>query len=273
VHATPSKPSPGVTAKLCPALLCALLAVASLISSCGPPPPPLETELSGEAETEFRKGNFNLAAKHYEELLEQYPFSEEAEEARLRVAESHYLNEDYEKAIAAFQDFERIHPTSPLLPFVEYSIGMSYLDQRRTKDRDKSSTENALRQFESVADRYVDTLYGRLALYRIRQCHETLASHELYVGDYYRGKKDRNAAVNRYRYLLQNYPNTVAAFEAAQRLQELGETTETGIQAPATPSGPAASSSATPRETSTAVVEATRASSTASNDTGSRPPL
>jgi len=201
--------------------LAAILLVAALGAACGPPAPLLESQIAGDADAEFRKGDFNLAAKHYDELLEQYPFSDQAETARLRVAQSYYLSKNYEKAIAAFEDFERLHPTSPMLPYVEYTIGMAYLEQRRTRDRDKSSAESALRQFESVADRYRDTLYGRLAEYRLDQCRQTLASHELYVGDYYRGKKDFNAARRRYQYLLDNYPRTDAAYEATQRLDAL----------------------------------------------------
>ena len=72
--------------------------------------------------------------------------------------------------------------------------------------------------FERVGDRYDGTLYGRLALYRINQCNELLAGHELKVGDYYATVGKDSAALARYRYLLEQYPNTDAAVEAKRRL-------------------------------------------------------
>lgn len=159
-----------------------------------------------------------MAAQFYDKLLEQYPFSDNAETARLRIAHAYYLGGEYEKAIAAFNDFERLHPTSDALAFVEYSVGMAYLDQARPLDRDKAATENAKLQFQRVLSRYGDTLYGRLAAFRIAQCDELLAGHELKVGEYYASIGKEKAALSRYRYLVEQYPQTDAAVEARRRL-------------------------------------------------------
>lgn len=188
------------------------------LGGCGAPPPLPEQDLYTEANKEFEAENFHLASTRYHEMLEQYPFSDLAEVARLRIAQAYYLDGSYEKAIAAFNDFERLHPTSPQLPFVEYTLAMAYLEQRRTRDRDKSATENALRQFERVRDRHPGSLYERLAQYRIEQCRQYLASHELYVADFYLNSKRHAAGIARYKYILQNYPETDAGVIAEERL-------------------------------------------------------
>lgn len=198
----------------------AILAGTMAVAACGAPPPLGEVELFEEANREFERGQFNLASGHYEELLEQHPFSDLAEIARLRIAHSYYLNKDYDKAIAAFNDFERLHPASPLMGFVEYTIAMGYLDQIRPADRDKSAAHNALRQFERVRDRYPGSLYGRLAEFRITECEEVLASHELIIGDYYRRVGKLSASVQRYTYLVKTYPDTDAAVLGHERLAE-----------------------------------------------------
>lgn len=191
---------------------------AALIAACGPPPVPPEGDLIGQANQRFENGDFVMAAQFYNKLLEQYPFSDEAEHARLRIAHSYYLGGEYEKAVAAFNDFERLHPTSPAMPFVEYSVGMAYLDQARPLDRDKAATEAAKLQFERVTARYAGTMYGRLAAFRIAQCNELLAGHELKIGEYYAATGKQDAALARYRYLVDNYPETDAAVEARKRL-------------------------------------------------------
>jgi len=194
--------------------LLALLAA----SACSAPPVPPEGDLFAQANREFENRDFVMAAQFYDKLLEQYPFSDNAETARLRIAHAYYLGGEYEKAIAAFNDFERLHPTSEALPFVEYSVGMAYLDQARPLDRDKAATENAKLQFERVQSRYENSLYGRLAAFRIAQCNEFLAGHELMVGEYYASIGKKEAALSRYRYLVEQYPRTDAAVEARRRL-------------------------------------------------------
>ncbi|HET9062194.1 MAG TPA: outer membrane protein assembly factor BamD [Candidatus Binatia bacterium] len=188
------------------------------IAACSAPPVPPEGDLFSQANHEFERRDFVMAAQFYDKLLEQYPFSDNAETARLRIAHAYYLGGEYEKAIAAFNDFERLHPTSEALAFVEYSVGMAYLDQARPLDRDKAATENAKLQFQRVLSRYGDTLYGRLAAFRIAQCDELLAGHELKVGEYYASIGKEKAALSRYRYLVAQYPQTDAAVEARRRL-------------------------------------------------------
>jgi outer membrane protein assembly factor BamD len=195
----------------------------ALTSGCSAPPVPPEGDLYGQANGEFANGDFVMAAQFYDKMLEQYPFSDFAEVARLRIAHAYYLGKEYEKAIAAFNDFERLHPTSPVLPFVEYSLGMAYLDQARPLDRDKAATESAKLQFQRVSGRYEGSLYGRLAAYRIGQCDELLAGHELKVGEYYAMVGKQEAALARYRFLLDQYPQTDAAVEAQRRLDRAAD--------------------------------------------------
>jgi outer membrane protein assembly factor BamD len=199
-----------------------LLAMVCTGLGCGAPPPLSEVELFKEANAEFERGQFSLASSHYEELLEQHPFSDLAEIARLRIAHSYYLNGSYDKSIAAFNDFERLHPASPLMGFVEYTIAKAHLDQVRPADRDKSAARNAMRQFSRVQERYSGTLYGRLAQFRITECEEILASHELVVGDYYKRVGKNSASIRRYSYLIDTYPNSDAAVLGRERLAESG---------------------------------------------------
>ena len=79
-----------------------------------------------------------------------------------------------------------------------------------------------------VASRYGDTLYGRLAAFRIGQCDELLAGHELKVGEYYASIGKQAAALSRYRYLVEQYPTTDAATEARRRLPSAEASAEPG---------------------------------------------
>jgi outer membrane protein assembly factor BamD len=207
-----------------------IFAASIALWACSAPKPQAERPLYDEANQQFDATNFDTATSLYEELLEQYPFSDLAEVARLRIAHAYYLSGNYEKAIAAFGDFERLHPTSAQLPFVEYTIGMAYLEQAKTRDRDSSASDSALRQFQRVHESYPDSIWSRLAQFRIDQCKEKLAGHELYVGDYYARTGKRTAARARYQYVLDTYPDSDAALLAREKLADASLTAKDDVK-------------------------------------------
>src|SRR5512140_405928 len=96
------------------------LALGLLVAACSTPKPNNAKEYFEQGESMFRSGAYGLAIDKYREMIDQYPFGDQTEEAELRIAHAHYLNEAYIEAIAAFTDFQRRHPTSPYLPFVGY---------------------------------------------------------------------------------------------------------------------------------------------------------
>jgi outer membrane protein assembly factor BamD len=201
--------------------LAALAAAAVFASGCGAPAMLPEEVLFREASLALEDESYSTAIDNYKKLLEEYPFSDKAEVASLNIAYAHYLKEEYGEAIAAFNDFERLYPVSPLLPFVSYTIGMCWLDQAKAGDRDASASDEALRQFRKVASEFPRTIYADLATFRQTQARENLAAHEIVVGDYYRERKQYTAAAGRYRYILKQYPTTENAQRAAARLKEL----------------------------------------------------
>ena len=224
------------TSRRSTAPIASLLTVLTLVvTACSAPPQRPENEVYSAASARFEEGAYDAAVEEYDELLKQYPFSDKAEVASLKIAHAYYLAGKYDEAIASFNDFERLYPVSPLLAFVEYMVGRCWLDQARPGDRDKSSSENAARQFERLARRYPESIYARLAEFRLDQALENLASHELYVGDWYRERGDDFAARRRYLQLIDSYPSTESAMLAEQRVALLSETpAEAGDGADAT---------------------------------------
>ncbi|MBI5504870.1 MAG: outer membrane protein assembly factor BamD [Deltaproteobacteria bacterium] len=192
--------------------------LACLVCACGSPAIRPENELFREGSLAFEEESYNSAIEDYKVMLEQYPFSDKAEIASLNIAHAYFLTGEFSKAIDAFNDFERLYPVSPLLPFVGYTIGMCYLEQSNTSDRDSSASEAALRQFEKLGHQFPKSLWADLARHRAAQARESLGSHELVVGDYYRERERQEAAAGRYRFVIRKYPGTQAAVRAEQRL-------------------------------------------------------
>ena len=110
---------------------------------------------------------WDLAVQDYKQLLEQYPFDPNAEEAEVNIAEAYFNEGRYPEAIAAFGDFERMHPTSDNLAQIEYRRGMAYLAQHRSADRDQVAIKNALDSFRNLAERYPGTPWAARAAWEL----------------------------------------------------------------------------------------------------------
>ena len=159
----------------------------------------------------FNRRNYAEALKKFEELKSSYPDSPPYTIwAELKVGDCHFLEESYVEAIAAYEEFKKIHPTHEEMPYVQYQIGMSYFNQMVGFDRDQSPTKKALSSFEYLVANYPPSLFTEKAKGKIEACRKQLAEQELYIGNFYYGRGDYLAAARRFEGLLEQYPDTIA---------------------------------------------------------------
>jgi outer membrane protein assembly factor BamD len=210
-------------------------------------------EYFNNATEHYRGGALTLAIDEYHELLDQYPFSDYNDEAELKIAHAHYLSGNYAEAIVALTDFQRRHPTSPHLPFVGYTLGMCYVQQMGTADRDQTAARSAQNYFLTVSQQYPDSPFADLARIELGRCRERLAEHELYVADFYSKRGNRLAAKVRLLTLASRYEETDAAVDGLMQLATLcSQLDESGQEVLAyqavTKSHPASPQAATARQ-------------------------
>src|SRR5215471_8776817 len=196
-----------------------VLLVALLCASCGwlgarKRPSVPSDKLWSEGNQAMQDEAWDLAIQDYKALLEQYPFDPNAEEAEVDIAEAYFNAARYPEAIAAFGDFERMHPTSDNLAQIEYRRGMAYLAQHRSSDRDQLAMKNALESFRNIADRYPGTPWATRAELRIRECREELAEHDAGIAKFYLQRGSLRA-------LLTDYPETQATAQALDRFAKV----------------------------------------------------
>ena len=202
-------------------VLC-LLGLGAALMGCSAAKPHLAAdEYFRQANDNFRHDALNLAIEQYHELLDQYPFSDHNEEAELKIAHAQYLAANYAEAIVALTDFQRRHPTSPQLPFVGYYLGMCYVQQMSTIDRDQTATQNAQTYFLTVSRQYPDSPFAELAREQLAHCREDLARHELYVANFYERRGGAKAAEIRLLGLATHYGDTKTSASGLLRLARL----------------------------------------------------
>ena len=166
---------------------------------------------------EYADEKYQKAIEAYRKLKDWYPFSQYAKEAELKVADAHYRLQEYEQAISAYEEFERLHPSDPKIPYVVYYTGRCYFDRMKSIDRDQSFTEKALQVFEQLRRRFPASQYAEKAGAHIRKCLKTLAGHDFYIGEFYYKQDHYKAALARFEDVVNNYPPEFDELQAKAR--------------------------------------------------------
>jgi outer membrane protein assembly factor BamD len=164
-------------------------------------------ELIRDGVQAYDKGNYKEALDAFGQLKDWYPFSNYAILAELKIADAHYHLQQYPEAVAAYEEFERLHPRNEATPYVVYQIGLCYFEQIDAIDRDQMPARKAMETFRRLIGQYPDAPYSRKARNHIPTCQKSLAGHEFYVGEYYFGQGLYQAALVRFLAVVTEYPD------------------------------------------------------------------
>ncbi len=169
----------------------------------------------------YNRGNYSKAAKHFNEILEKYPFSPQAMLAELKGADCNYFMGNYAEALVLYQRFEEQHPTNEAIPYVMYQIAMCSYQQIDTIDRDTSGATKAIRDFTKLIKAYPDSAYTDEAKARIKAANEFLVNHEYLVVEFYLRTGRVLDAKTRLNYLINTYPEASITPKAKKLLAKI----------------------------------------------------
>lgn len=165
-------------------------------------------------------GSYSEAAKKFEDLDRDHPYSPEARRAIVMAAYAYYKGGKYPEAIAAAQRYTTLHPGTKDAALAHHIIASANFDDIRDPARDQTATRKALAELKTLVQRYPTSPYTKLAYNRIRIAEDTLAAAEMSVGRYYQKLNNQVAAINRYKTVVSEYQTTAHVEEALYRLVE-----------------------------------------------------
>lgn len=166
------------------------------------------------------KRDFPGAAKKFEEVDRQAPYSPWAKKAILMTAYTQYEAGNYDDAINAAKRYVTLHPSGEDAAYAQYLLASSYYSQIPDVTRDQERTERALVSLQELIDRYPKSEYVADARQKINLAKDQLAGKEMTVGKYYLDKRNYTGAINRYRDVVSKYQQTRHVEEALERLTE-----------------------------------------------------
>ncbi|MCA3264378.1 MAG: outer membrane protein assembly factor BamD [Telmatospirillum sp.] len=177
-------------------------------------------ELYNSAVNAMASGNYIRAAKQFDEVERQHPYSVWATRAQLQGAYAHYQNNKYDDAIVALDRFIQLNPSNRDVAYAYYLKALCYYEQITDVARDARMTEDALQSLQEVVRRFPDSTYARDARVKIDLTYDHLAGKEMEVGRFYQRRNQMLAAINRFRTVVEKFQTTSHVPEALHRLVE-----------------------------------------------------
>ncbi|HEX7599931.1 MAG TPA: outer membrane protein assembly factor BamD, partial [Polyangia bacterium] len=201
-------------------ILSCLLLVACATSDDGKP-----VNFSLTAKQNYEKGLAELKDENYPEALryfgyvkQKFPFSKYAALAELAAADTEFARNGYQEAIDGYKSFLRLHPKHEKVEegYVSFRIAEAYVKEMPddwfilppSSEKDQSAVFDALRELNSLIDRYPNSKHLKAAREYRRAVLRRLIDHELYVARFYLGQGHPKGAILRIREALRRYPDS-----------------------------------------------------------------
>jgi outer membrane protein assembly factor BamD len=206
--------------------LAAGLMLSLLLAACGSTAPkdvyveqPVEKLYNG-AMDRLLDEDYKNAAKQFDEVERQHPYSVWATKSQLMGAYAHYEEGKYDEAVISADRFIQLHPGNRDVAYAYYLKALSYYIQIVDVGRDQQTTQKALKALDDVVRRFPDTRYARDARLKLDLARDHLAGKDMEIGRFYEKQGQYLAAINRFRRVVDTYQTTTHVPEALHRLTE-----------------------------------------------------
>ena len=175
-------------------------------------------ELYGEGKEFLNLEDFNNAIKYFEVLESRFPFGKYSTQAMLDLSYAYYASEQRDKAITEINRFIRLYPNHPEVSYAYYLRALANFDKDANvltrffgydpSRYDVTALKESFNDFSIVVNRYPETKYADDSLNRLIYIRNQIARNELYIAEYYSKRSAHIAAIERIKYMLENYGGT-----------------------------------------------------------------
>lgn len=168
--------------------------------------------------TYFQQKNYEEAARYFDEVEQQHPYSVWSPRAQIMTAYSYYNAQKYDDAILALDRFIQLHPGNRNIAYAYYLKGLCYFEQMSDVSREQKMTEDAMETFKELLYRFPNSVYVADVNEKLKEINSHLAGKEMAVGRYYLKTKEYIPALNRFQSVLLEHPAGNQSSEALYRM-------------------------------------------------------
>jgi len=204
-----------------------------LLHSCSQKSEEVKTKVEGDSlETQMIQaynagvealdmGDALFAAKKFNEAELLYPQSDWAPRSSLMASYAYFQFGYYSNSVDELERFINLYPKNKNLDYAYYLLAMNYYESIVDEKKDLKPLTEAKKYFNFVIKEYPDTDYALDGKYKLELIEDFLAAKEIYIARYYIKKEKWIAAVNRLKFIVNNYGTTIFVEEALHRLVEI----------------------------------------------------
>ena len=190
-----------------------------------------EAFLFNEGERSMDVSNWPRAIAIWQQLEAQFPFGQYAEQSQLELIYAYYRNREPEAARAAADRFIRLYPDSESLDYAYYMKGMAYYSEDSRilgrylptdpSKRDPGKARESFADFAQLLNIFPNSQYAPDARARMIYLKNLLADYEVHVAEFYIERQAYLSALNRARYVVENFQGTPAVPRALEIMVEM----------------------------------------------------
>ena len=159
---------------------------------------------------DLEKGRYDVARLTLQALLNTYPDSDYKEKAKLVIADSFFKQGGTSgliQAEAEYKDFRTFFPTSEDADDAQMRIALTHYNQMEKPDRDATQAKSAERELKAFLEEFPDSPLHDEAAQKLRDTQEVLAEGNLRVANHYMILKRYEASKNRTVQVIKDYPD------------------------------------------------------------------
>jgi outer membrane protein assembly factor BamD len=175
-------------------------------------------------QTALKKKDWLTAREHFRRIVDGFPNSEYAAQARVALGDTYYREggtANYILAISEYRQFLTLFPSHAQSDYAQFQVAECFFKQKNGPDRDQTNTEKALLEYLRLQEVYPTSSHAEAGRARIIECRQTLARAEYLAGFFYqRTRQAYRAAIGRYEFIVKEYPDYDKIDEVLYRLGE-----------------------------------------------------
>lgn len=156
----------------------------------------------------FNATDYDTINETLKEIQIRYTYSPYATLAELRTADTYFKKGEYRQAAIEYEEFIKRHPTHNGTQYAIFFLGLCNYKLVKGADRDPQGARETIKWLNKYVEEYPDSPLLPKADMNIRETIDVLAEREIYIGDYYFKKKNYKASSERYKTVIEQFPET-----------------------------------------------------------------
>ncbi|MDH3211381.1 MAG: outer membrane protein assembly factor BamD [Myxococcales bacterium] len=179
----------------------------------------------------YRYVSYTAAIETFQAIIDNFPYSDYAVLAEIKIADAYFDDGKYEEALSYYRDFGDLHPQNEKVPYTIFRAALCHRRRVKSPNRDQTATRDALVFLDQLLSRYPHSEYAERAEVMWRNLRMRLAFQIRSIGDFYLGRDEYQAAAERYRSLLNEYPGLGLDAETLYKLAVCYQNLDRGDEA------------------------------------------